>query len=55
MSSDSEEEKKESAGDLISNLEIINRQGKKASKIIDELQEHARLGTVQQFFEEEKK
>lgn len=55
VSSGNEEDKKESAHDLMSNLDIINRQGKKASKIIDELQEHARLGTVQQFFEEEKK
>jgi len=54
VSSGNEEDKKESAHDLMSNLDIINRQGKKASKIIDELQEHARLGTVQQFFEEEK-
>src|SRR6185312_2087754 len=54
VSSANEEDKKESAHDLMSNLDIINRQGKKASKIIDELQEHARLGTVQQFFEEEK-
>jgi tetratricopeptide (TPR) repeat protein len=53
ISSGNEEEKKESAQDLISNLETINRQGKKASKIIDELQEHARLGTAQQFFEQE--
>lgn len=51
--SGNEEEKKESAQDLISNLETINRQGKKASKIIDELQEHARSGTAHQFFEEE--
>lgn len=54
VSSGSEEDKKESAQDLISNLEIIHRHGKRASKIIDELQEHARLGTAQQFFEEEK-
>jgi tetratricopeptide (TPR) repeat protein len=54
VSSSNEEDKKESAHDLMSNLEIINRHGKRASKIIDELQEHARLGTAQQFFEEEK-
>ena len=53
VSSGNEEDKKESAQDLISNLEIINRHGKRASKIIDELQEHARLGTAQQFFEED--
>jgi tetratricopeptide (TPR) repeat protein len=54
ISSGNEEEKKESAQELINNLEIINRQGTKASQIIDELQEHARLGTAQQFFEEKK-
>ena len=53
ISSGNEEEKKESAQDLISNLEIINHHGKRASGIINELQEHARSGTAQQFFETE--
>ncbi len=53
ISSDNEEEKKEAARDLISNLEKINHHGNRASNIINQLQEHARSGTVQQFFEEE--
>ncbi len=48
-----EEGKKEAAQDLIKNLEKINHHGNRASKIIDQLQEHARSGTAQQFFEEE--
>ena len=54
ISSDSEEEKKEAAQDLITNLEKINHHGNRASNIINQLQEHARSGTAQQFFEEEK-
>jgi tetratricopeptide (TPR) repeat protein len=54
VSSGNEEEKKEVAQDLISNLEKINHHGNRASNIINQLQEHARSGTVQQFFEEEK-
>ena len=54
ISSGNEEEKKEVAQDLISNLEKINHHGNRASSIIDQLQEHARSGTAQQFFEEEK-
>ncbi len=53
ISPGNEEEKKEVAQDLINNLEKINHHGNRASKIIDQLQEHARLGTAQQFFEEE--
>jgi len=49
-----EEEKREVAQDLINNLEKINHHGKRASNIINQLQEHARSGTAQQFFEEEK-
>ena len=54
ISSGNEEEKKEMAQDLISNLEKITHHGNRASSIIDQLQEHARSGTAQQFFEEEK-
>jgi two-component system NtrC family sensor kinase len=54
ISSDNEDEKKEAANDLINNLDKINLHGKRASNIINQLQEHARLGTAQQFFEEEK-
>ena len=46
-------EKNEAAQDLVSNLEKINYHGKRAANIINQLQEHARLGTAQQFFEEE--
>ena len=53
ISSGDEEEKKEAAQDLISNLEKINHHGNRASNIINQLQEHARSGTAQQFFEEE--
>ena len=53
ISSENEEEKKESAQDLITNLEIINHHGKRATSIIKELQEHARSGTAQPFFEAE--
>ena len=52
ISSANEEEKKEAAKDLISNLEKINNHGNRASNIINQLQEHARSGTAQQFFEE---
>ena len=53
ISSGNEEEKKEAAQDLISNLEKINHHGNRAANIINQLQEHARAGTAQQFFEEE--
>jgi len=53
ISSGNEEEKKEVTQDLISNLEKINHHGKRAANIINQLQEHARSGTAQQFFEEE--
>jgi tetratricopeptide (TPR) repeat protein len=46
-----EEERKEVAEDLITNLEKINHHGKRAAAIITQLQEHARSGTAQQFFE----
>ncbi|MGN6530156.1 MAG: tetratricopeptide repeat protein [Ginsengibacter sp.] len=54
VSTGDEEEKKESAQFLMSNLEKINEHGKRASKIIDELQQRARAGTAQEFFEEDK-
>jgi len=54
VSSTNEEEKKESAEALVSNLEKINHHGNRASSIINQLQEHARLGTALKFFEEEK-
>ena len=48
------EDKKEAAGLLISNLEKINHHGNRAADIINQLQEHARAGTAQEFFEGEK-
>jgi len=48
-----EDEKKVVAQDLISNLEKINHHGNRVASIINQLQEHARSGTAQQFFEEE--
>jgi two-component system, NtrC family, sensor kinase len=48
-----EEDKKEAVQFLINNLEKINEHGKRASKIIDELQQRARAGTAQEFFEED--
>ena len=53
LNKNSEKEKKEVAQDLINNLEKIHHHGTRASNIISQLQEHARLGTAQQFFEDE--
>jgi len=53
ISSHDEGSKKESAGILISNLEKINHHGNRAAGIINKLQEHARSGKAQEFFEEE--
>jgi C4-dicarboxylate-specific signal transduction histidine kinase len=53
ISSDNKTVKEEAAQNLTSNLEKINHHGKRAANIINQLQEHARLGTAQQFFEEE--
>jgi tetratricopeptide (TPR) repeat protein len=53
ISSGDEDDKKEVAQDLMTNLEKINHHGNRAADIINQLQEHARLGTAQQFFEEE--
>jgi len=50
---DSEEEKREGALALIKNLERIHHHGNRVSGIVNQLQEHARLGTAQQFFEAE--
>ncbi len=55
LSSREEADKKESADLLVYNLEKINQHGNKAAGIINELQKHARAGTAQTFFEEEKK
>ncbi|WP_336514576.1 tetratricopeptide repeat protein [Pollutibacter soli] len=49
----SEEEKKEAIHTLAINLEKIHHHGTRASRIIYQLQEHARAGTAQEFFEED--
>ncbi|HSF46170.1 MAG TPA: tetratricopeptide repeat protein [Chitinophagaceae bacterium] len=54
LSSDDEADKRETADVLVSNLEKINFHGKRAADIINQLQNHARAGTAQKFFEEEK-
>ncbi|ULQ51756.1 tetratricopeptide repeat-containing sensor histidine kinase [Flavihumibacter fluvii] len=46
-------DKKETADLLASNLEKIHHHGNRAADIITQLQQHARAGTVQQFFEDE--
>jgi len=53
VSSPDERDKKESADILVSNLEKINHHGNRAADIINQLQEHARAGTAQEFFEGE--
>lgn len=54
VSSRDEHEKKETADLLVHNLEKINQHGKRLSDIISQLRDHARAGTAQKFFEEEK-
>jgi len=54
LSSRDEEDKKEAANLLVNNLEKINHHGVRAAGIINELQKHARAGTAQKFFEEDK-
>ena len=54
LSSHDRENKNETADLLVSNLEKINQHGNRAADIIKQLQEHARAGTAQKFFEEEK-
>jgi phosphoglycerate-specific signal transduction histidine kinase len=54
LSSHHEEHKNETADLLLNNLEKIYHHGNRAAGIINELQEHARAGTAQKFFEEEK-
>ena len=49
-----EEDKEETAVLLVHNLEKINHHGNRAAEIINQLQQHARAGTAQKFFEEEK-
>lgn len=51
LQTDSETEKKELAGELITNLEKINHHGNRAGEIVRQLQEHSRQGTAHAFFE----
>lgn len=55
LSSHDEEDKKETTTLLVANLEKINHHGNRAAGIINQLQQHAREGTAQKFFEEEEK
>lgn len=52
LSPHDEEEKKETAELLVSNLEKISHHGNRLTSIINQLWEHARAGTAQKFFEE---
>jgi tetratricopeptide (TPR) repeat protein len=54
LSSHSEDDKKLTANLLVDNLEKINHHGNRAAGIIHQLQDHARAGTAQRFFEEER-
>jgi phosphoglycerate-specific signal transduction histidine kinase len=51
---DDEEDKNKTASFLINNLDKINHHGNRVASIINQLQEHARAGTAQEFFEEKK-
>ncbi|HVF98043.1 MAG TPA: hypothetical protein VM871_12005, partial [Flavisolibacter sp.] len=54
LSSHDEDDKEETVALLVDNLEKINHHGSRAAGIIHRLQQHARAGTAQKFFEEEK-
>jgi tetratricopeptide (TPR) repeat protein len=54
LSSSGEYDKKEAADLLTNYLEKINHHGNRLSTIISQLRDHARAGTAQKFFEEEK-
>ncbi|MFI5172657.1 MAG: tetratricopeptide repeat protein [Chitinophagales bacterium] len=49
--SNSEEEKNETAKILVNNMDTILRHGRRAASIIDEIQKHSEKGTAYQFFE----
>jgi two-component system NtrC family sensor kinase len=53
VTSHNEEEKREISNLLVNNLEKIHHHGNRAASIINQLQDHARAGTAQEFFEEE--
>ena len=50
-----EDEKTEAINTLKENLEKINLHGKRVSKIVSVLQEHATAGTTHEFFEEKRR
>jgi tetratricopeptide (TPR) repeat protein len=51
ISATNETDKKQNADLLIANLKKINEHGKRASTIINQLQEHSRKGSAHEFFE----
>jgi C4-dicarboxylate-specific signal transduction histidine kinase len=51
VSANNEDVKKETARELIANLQRINHHGKRVDRIIKQLQEHIRTGTASEFFE----
>jgi len=53
INSSDQEEKKQSAELLLTNLKKINEHGKRAASIVKQLQERSSKGTAHEFFEEE--
>ena len=52
LAGSTETDKKEAAETLLNNLEKINHHGKRASAIVQQLQEHHSKGTLHDFFDE---
>jgi len=52
ISSTNEEDKRQNTALLFNNLQKINEQGKRASEIVKQLQEHTRKGSAHEYFEE---
>ena len=50
----SEQERSETAKDLINNLQKIKHHGMRADAIVKQLQEHTRAGTTHEYFDENK-
>ena len=53
MSDEKDDSKKEAAKSLLENIEKIYKHGKRADRIIKQLQDHSRKGTAHHFFEDE--
>lgn len=51
VKSDNEQERKETAKDLLNNLQKIKHHGKRADTIVKLLQEHTKKGTAHEYFE----